>query len=91
MCRIFVVRGIPHTILERRDQRERSKERLGRPSAFDVAAYVKRNVAERLREPAQAAAWGGAALRKVGGQLHGDGNDRHIDGLLSSCTVSDML
>ena len=40
-------RGIPHTIPERRDQKERREGRPGRPPAFDAAAYARRNVVER--------------------------------------------
>ena len=40
-------RGIPHTIPERRDQRERSAKRPGRPPSFDAATHARRNVVER--------------------------------------------
>ena len=40
-------RGIPHTIPERRDQRERRKGRPGRPRSLDAATYAERNVVER--------------------------------------------
>ena len=40
-------RGIPHTIPERSDQRERRAGRPGRPLAFDRDAYRRRNVVER--------------------------------------------
>jgi hypothetical protein len=38
---------IPHTIPERRDQRERRAARPGRPLAFDQALDAPRNVVER--------------------------------------------
>jgi transposase len=40
-------RGIPRTIPERRDQRERREGRPGRKPGFDKAVYAKRNVVER--------------------------------------------
>ena len=40
-------RGIPHTIPERRDQRERRARRPGRPLLFDQERYRRRNVVER--------------------------------------------
>ncbi len=40
-------RGIPHTIPERRDQRERRVKRPGRPPSFDAETYARRNVVER--------------------------------------------
>ena len=40
-------RGIPHTIPERRDQRERRARRPGRRLSFDAATYARRNVVER--------------------------------------------
>jgi transposase len=40
-------RGIPHTIPERRDQRERRARRPGRPLQFDKERYRRRNVVER--------------------------------------------
>jgi transposase len=40
-------RNIPHTIPERRDQRERRTGRPGRPLGFDADAYRRRNVVER--------------------------------------------
>lgn len=40
-------RGIPHTIPERRDQRERRALRPGRPLVFDAEIYKRRNVVER--------------------------------------------
>ncbi len=47
-CRLLLQRrGIPHTIPERRDQRERRARRGGRPPSFDAAIYAKRNVVER--------------------------------------------
>ncbi len=47
-CRTLLRRrGIPHTIPERRDQRERRARRPGRPLAFDPARYRRRNVVER--------------------------------------------
>jgi transposase len=61
-CRLLLRRrGIPHTIPERRDQRERRKERPGRPLIFDTAAYAKRNVAERCVN--QLTQWRGVATR----------------------------
>ena len=47
-CRALLRRrGIPHTIPERADQRERRARRPGRPLAFDREAYRRRNVVER--------------------------------------------
>ena len=40
-------RGIPHTLPERRDQRERRAQRRGRPLPFDAPRYRRRNVVER--------------------------------------------
>ena len=40
-------RGIPHTIPERRDQRERRAGRPGRKPSFDAYVYRRRNVVER--------------------------------------------
>lgn len=40
-------RGIPHTIPERRDQKERRAGRPGRRPGFDREAYRRRNVVER--------------------------------------------
>ena len=45
--RLLRRRGIPHTIPERRDQRQRRAGRRGRPLRFDAALYRRRNVAER--------------------------------------------
>jgi len=47
-CRVLLrQRGIPHTIPERSDQRERRARRPGRPLAFDHERYRRRNVVER--------------------------------------------
>jgi transposase len=40
-------RGIPHTIPERRDQRQQRAARPGRPLQFDADRYQRRNVVER--------------------------------------------
>ncbi len=40
-------RGIPHTIPERRDQKERREGRPGRRPGFDRGIYRRRNVVER--------------------------------------------
>jgi transposase len=40
-------RGIPHTLPERRDQRERRARRPGRRLQFDATRYRRRNVVER--------------------------------------------
>lgn len=40
-------RGIPHTIPERSDQRERREKRPGRKPGFDKETYRRRNVVER--------------------------------------------
>lgn len=45
--RLLRRRGIPHTIPERRDQRERRARRRGRPLGFDRERYRQRNVVER--------------------------------------------
>jgi len=39
--------GIPHTIPERRGQRERCGKRAGQPPSVDTAVYTRRNVVER--------------------------------------------
>ena len=47
-CRLLLRRrGIPHTIPERRDQKERRARRPGRPPNFDAETYARRNVVER--------------------------------------------
>ncbi len=47
-CRALLRRrGIPHTIPERKDQKERRRRRGGRPPSFDDDAYRRRNVVER--------------------------------------------
>ena len=47
-CRELLRRlGVPHTIPERHDQRERRKKRGGRPPNFDAETYARRNVVER--------------------------------------------
>ncbi len=47
-CRLLLrKRGIPHTIPERRDQRERRSKRPGRTPSFDAGLYARRNVVER--------------------------------------------
>ncbi len=47
-CRLLLRRrGIPHTIPERRDQRERRGKRPGRRPRFDRETYRHRNVVER--------------------------------------------
>ena len=45
--RVLRERDIPHTIPERRDQRERHAGRPGREPGFDANAYRRRNVVER--------------------------------------------
>lgn len=45
--RLLRRRGISHTILERKDQKERRAGRPGRRPGFDRAAYRRRNVVER--------------------------------------------
>lgn len=40
-------RAIPHTIPERKDQRERRAHHPGRKPGFDREAYRRRNVVER--------------------------------------------
>jgi transposase len=47
-CRnVLRQRGIPHTIPERRDQRELRWKRPGRPPGFDADLYARRNMVER--------------------------------------------
>ncbi len=47
-CRTLLRRrGIPHTIPERRDRRERRAQRPGRKPAFEREAYRRRNIVER--------------------------------------------
>lgn len=48
-CRELLLRkrGIPHTIPERKDQRERRARRPGRRPGFEREAYRRRNVVER--------------------------------------------
>jgi hypothetical protein len=45
--RMLGARGIPHTIPERSDHRERRLGRAGRPLPVDADLYAKRNVVER--------------------------------------------
>jgi transposase len=45
--RMLKARGIPHTIPERCDHRERRAKRSGRPLVFDSDLYARRNVVER--------------------------------------------
>jgi transposase len=45
--RLLRRRGIPHTIPERKDQKERREGRPGRRPGFDREAYRRRNVVER--------------------------------------------
>ncbi len=47
-CRLLLRRrGVPYTIPERRDQKERRAGRPGRPPNFDAETYARRNVVER--------------------------------------------
>jgi len=46
-CRALRRRGIPHTIPERSDQRDRRAHRPGRKPAFDPVTYRRRTVGER--------------------------------------------
>lgn len=54
-------RGVPHTIPERRDQRERRAKQPGRPLGFDRATYRRRNVVERCVNRLKQ--WRGVATR----------------------------
>ena len=54
-------RCIPHTIPERRDQRERRARRPGLPLTFDPARYRRRNVVERCINRLEQ--WRGLATR----------------------------
>ncbi len=61
-CRTLLRRrGIPHTIPERRDQRQRRATHPGRPPAFDAATYRRRNVIERCVNKLKQ--WRGIAAR----------------------------
>ena len=61
-CRALLrQRGIPHTIPERADQRERRARRPGRPLAFDRERYRRRNVVERCINRLKQ--WRGVATR----------------------------
>jgi transposase len=61
-CRALLrQRGIPHTIPERSDQRERRARRPGRPLAFDRERYRRRNVVERCFNRLKQ--WRGVATR----------------------------
>ena len=61
-CRALLRRrGIPHTIPERRDQRERRARRPGRPLRFDPETYARRNVVERCANRLKQ--WRGLATR----------------------------
>jgi transposase len=53
--------GIPHTIPERRDQREQGAKRPGRPPGFDAETYARRNVVKRCVN--QLKQWRGIATR----------------------------
>ena len=59
--RLLRRRGIPHTISQRRDQRQRRAARRGRPLAFDAALYTQRNVVERCVNALKQ--WRGLATR----------------------------
>lgn len=54
-------RGIPHTIPERADQKERRARRGGRPPSFDAEHYKRRNVVERCVNKLKR--WRGVATR----------------------------
>jgi transposase len=54
-------RGIPHTIPERKDQKERRAGRPGRRPGFDREAYRRRNVVERCMNRLKQ--WRGIATR----------------------------
>jgi transposase len=54
-------RGIPHTIPERSDRRERRARHPGRPLAFDRERYRRRNVVERCFNRLKQ--WRGVATR----------------------------
>jgi len=45
--RMLRARGIPHTIPERSDHRQRRAKRPGRPLGFEADLYARRNVVER--------------------------------------------
>jgi transposase len=61
-CRALLRRrGIPHTIPERSDQRERRARRPGRPLTFDRERYRRRNVVERCFNRLKQ--WRGVATR----------------------------
>ncbi len=61
-CRLLLRRrGIPHTIPERRDQKERRAGRPGRPPNFDAETYARRNVVERCVNRLKQ--WRGVATR----------------------------
>ena len=59
--RLLRRRSVPHTIPERRDQRERRAKRPGRPPGFDRATYRRRNVVERCVNRLKQ--WRGVATR----------------------------
>lgn len=59
--RLLRGRGIPHTIPERRDQKERRAGRGGRRPGFDREAYRRRNVVERCMNKLKQ--WRGIATR----------------------------
>ncbi len=59
--RLLRGRGIPHTIPERRDQRERKAKCPGRPLSLDAATYARRNVVERCVNRLKQ--WRGVATR----------------------------
>ena len=59
--RLLRRRGIPHTIPERKDQKERRLGRPGRRPGFDREAYHRRNVVERCANRLKQ--WRGIATR----------------------------
>ncbi len=59
--RLLRGRGIPHTIPERKDQKERRAGRPGRRPGFDREAYRRRNVVERCVNKLKQ--WRGIATR----------------------------
>ena len=54
-------RGIPHTIPERSDQRQRREKRPGRKPGFEKETYRRRNVVERCVNKLKQ--WRGVATR----------------------------
>ena len=79
-CRTLLrQRGIPHTIPERSDQRERRARRPGRPLTFNRERYRRRNVVERAFNRLKQ--WRGIATRF----------EKRADNYLAMLTIASLM